>query len=71
MEEKAGCPPEGTRLKIGHDLWKVTEVNILSRKLTIQANEGRTMYVPVEEVHFNNDTGYWEVSGEFQEEFLQ
>lgn len=71
VEEKAGCPPEGTRLKIGHDLWKVTEVNILSRKLTIQANEGRTMYVPAEEVYFNNDTGYWEVSGEFQEEFLQ
>lgn len=71
VEEKAGCPPEGTRLKIGHDLWKVTEVNILSRKLTIQANEGRTMYVPTEEVYFNNDTGYWEVSGEFQEEFLQ
>ncbi len=71
VEEKAGCPPEGTRLKIGHDLWKVTEVNILSRKLTIQANEGRTMYIPSEEVYYNNDTGYWEVSEDFQEEFLQ
>ena len=71
VEEKAGCPPEGTRLKIGRDLWKVTEVNILSRKLTILGGEGRVAYIPAEEVSFNDETHFWEVSEEFQEEFLQ
>ena len=70
MEEKAGCPPEGTRLKIDHDLWRVTEVNILSRKLLCQASEGRTIFVPFEEVSFNGETGYWEVSQEFQDELF-
>lgn len=70
MEEKAGCPPEGTRLRIDHDLWRVTEVNILSRKLLCQASEGRTMFIPFEEVYFNGETGYWEVSQEFQDELF-
>lgn len=70
MEEKAGCPPEGTRLKIEHELWRVTEVNILSRKLLCQASEGRTIFVPFEEVSFNGETGYWEVSQEFQDELF-
>lgn len=70
LEEKASCPPEGTRLRLGHDLWKVTEVNILSHKLTVQAQEGQTMFIPLSEVSYNADTGYWEVSEDFQEDFL-
>ncbi|MBQ2258640.1 MAG: hypothetical protein II339_00080, partial [Spirochaetales bacterium] len=70
MEEKAGCPPEGTRLKIEHDLCRVMEVNILSRKLLCQASEGRTIFIPFEEVSFNGETGYWEVSQEFQDELF-
>lgn len=70
MEEKAGCPPEGTKLKIGHELWKVSEVNILSRKLTILGSEGRTAFIPIEEVFFEEETGFWQISEEYIEEYL-
>ncbi len=71
MEEKAGCPQEGTRLRLGRDLWKVVEVNILSRKLTLEANEGRTMFLPFEDVYYDDDTSQWHVSQDFIDEFLE
>lgn len=72
MEEKAGCPPEGTKLKMEHEMWRVSEVNILSRKITCLAIDGRSISIPFDEVSFNSDTGYWEVSEEYQEEaFLE
>ena len=70
MEEKASCPPEGTRIKIEHELWRVSEINILSRTITLMASEGRTLSVPSEEISFNSATGYWELSEEYQEELF-
>lgn len=70
MEEKAGCPPEGTRLKIDHELWKVDEVNILSRKIICLANDGRMMSIPFEEVSFDSSSGFWIVSQEYQDELF-
>ena len=70
MEEKASCPPEGTRLKIINELWRVKEVNILSRKLTLQASDARTIMIPFEEVYYDDETGYWEVYEEYQEELF-
>lgn len=70
VEEKAGCPPEGTRIKLDHELWRVSEVNILSRKITMQASEGRTISIPFSEISFNSATGFWEVSEEYQEELF-
>ena len=70
VEEKASCPPEGTKLKLGRDIWKVTEVNILSRTLTVQAQEGQSAYIPLSEVEYDSSTGYWVVSEEFQEDWL-
>lgn len=70
LEEKAGCPPEGTRIRIDRELWKVTEVNILSRKISLAASEGRTISVPFDEIWYNDETGYWEVSEEYQEEYF-
>ena len=65
-----GCPPEGTRIRIDHDLWRVNEINILSRMITLTASEGRTISVPFEEISQNSETGYWEVSEEYQEELF-
>ena len=70
MEEKAGCPPEGTRIKIDRELWRVSEINILSRKITVAGSEGRTLQIPFEEIAYNNETGYWDVSEEYQEEIF-
>ncbi len=70
LEEKAGCPPEGTRIKLDHELWKVTEVNILSRKISLLGSEGRTIMIPFDEIWYNDETGYWQVSDEYQEELF-
>ena len=70
LEEKASYPPEGTRLKIGHELWKVTEVNILSHKIAVLGSEARSMYIPISEIQYDSESGYWNVSQEFQEDML-
>ncbi len=70
MEEKASCPPEGTKIKIDHELWRVSEINILSHMITLSASEGRTLSVPSEEISFNSVTGYWELSEEYQEDLF-
>ena len=54
LEEKASYPPEGTRLKIGHELWNVTEVNILSHKIAVLGSEDRSMYIPISEIHYDS-----------------
>ncbi len=69
-EEKLSYPPEGSRLKIGNELFRVQEVNILSHKISVSGNEGRSFLVPREEVYFNSDSGHWEVNRDFQEELL-
>lgn len=70
MEEKSNCPSEGSRLKLDHELWRVSEVNILSRKITVQGSEGRTLYIPFEEVFFNDEAKRWEVSEDWQDEIF-
>ncbi len=71
MEEKAGYPPEGTRIKIDRELWKVTEINILSRKLHLQASEGRSLYVPLEYISYDSQTGFWNIDEDYIEEILE
>lgn len=69
-EEKQAYPPEGSRLRIGGELFRVHEVNILSHKITVSGSEGRSFLVPREEVYLNPDSGHWEVNREFQDELL-
>lgn len=71
MEEKAGYPPEGTRIKIDRELWKVSEVNILSRKIHLQGSEGRSLYIPLEYVIYDSETGFWNVDPDYLEDILE
>ena len=70
MEEKAGAPPEGTKLKIDHDIWRVSEVNILSHKLTCVTFDGRQIFIPFDEVYFDGESGFWEVYQDYQDELF-
>ncbi len=70
VEEKKQYPPQGSRLKVGHDLMRVTEVNILSRQITVSGSEGRMLNVPQSAVHYNSENSRWEVEKEWMEEFL-
>lgn len=70
VEEKANCPPEGSRIKLDRELWRVSTINILSRKITVSGSEGRSVNIPFEYIYFNSDTGHWEVDEEFEEELF-
>ena len=69
-EEKQAYPPEGAKIKLGNEIFRVQEVNILSHKMTLTGSEGRSYSVPREEVYFDTDTGHWEVDRTYQEELL-
>ena len=70
VEEKRNYPPEGSKLKIGYDLMKVSEVNILSKRITLTASEGRMLSIPHSAVFFNEETSRWEITKEYADEFL-
>ena len=70
VEEKANCPAEGTRIKIGYELWRVSEVNILSHKILMQDIDGRILYVPFDEIFYNEENEHWEISEEFVKEIF-
>ena len=70
VEEKQAYPSEGSRLKIGGDLFKVTEINILSHKMTVSGPDSQQYQIPRDELSYNYDKGRWEVSQQFQDELL-
>ncbi len=70
IEEKQSYPPEGSRIKIGGELYKVQEINILSKSMTLTGPEGGVLTLPRTEVRWSDKTGHWEVSKKFESEFL-
>lgn len=70
VEEKKQYPPEGSRLKVGFDLMKITEVNILSKRISLSGAEGRMLSLPCAAVFFNEETSRWEITKEWANEFL-
>lgn len=70
-EARRDFPPAGSRLKVEHDLMKVTEVNVLSRKISLSGPEGRSLVIPREAVWYDNDASRWEVTREFMETLVQ
>ena len=69
-EEKQNYPSQGSRLKVGGDLMKVTEVNILSKQITLSGSEGRITNLPQAALVFNDHANRWEVKREYVAEFL-
>ncbi len=70
LEEKRHLPPEGSRLKIQHELMKISEVNILSRKISLVGSEGRHLSIPFTAVLYNENNSRWEVDRGYLDEFL-
>ncbi|MFA5513796.1 MAG: regulatory iron-sulfur-containing complex subunit RicT [Sphaerochaetaceae bacterium] len=69
-EEKKKLPPEGSRIKVQHELMKITEVNILSRKISLSGSDGRFMTLPFTALCLNDDTSRWEIDKKYVDEFL-
>ncbi len=70
VEEKQNLPSEGSRMKVLRDLMKITEVNILTKKISLVGPEGRYLTIPFSAVFYNDDTSHWEIAKEYLDEFL-
>ncbi len=70
LEEKQAYPAEGSRLKIAGDMFKVTEINILSHMMTVSGPEGRQLVIPRDELYYNHEKSRWEVSQRYIDEIL-
>lgn len=70
LEEKQNLPPEGSRLKVQHELMRITEVNILSKKISLTGHEGRYLTIPFSAVQHNKESSRWEIKQSYLEEFL-
>jgi len=70
-EEKRKWPAEGSRLKIGEELCRIHEVNIISRKIYVYAGDGRMFSVPFSFLQQDADSGRWHVHEQFLEESEQ
>ncbi len=66
-EARQEFPPVGSRLKLDQDLMRVTDINVLSRKISLSGAEGRFLVVPASAVYYDGSTSRWEVTREFQE----
>jgi len=70
VEEKRKYPPEGSKMKVGFELMKVSEVNILSKRILLSGSEGRMLTIPHSAVFFNEEASRWEITKEYTDEFL-
>ena len=62
-EEKRGLPHEGSRVKFEETLFRITEVNVLTRKIRIEG-DGRVMELPTERFYQDDQTQRWMVGAE-------
>ena len=59
QEEKRKLPPEGSRIQWDGATFKVTEVNIFSKRIRLSGNDGRQLDLSTAEVEFNKETRGW------------
>ncbi len=61
-EEKKHLPAEGSKIKYQGKLFKVREVNILSKYIRIDSQDGRFRDLPFCSFHRSEQTGRWEIT---------
>jgi cell fate regulator YaaT (PSP1 superfamily) len=60
-ESKRNVPSEGARLHYQNELFKVTEVNIFSRKVRMAGESGRVMDIPFDRFSRDPEDRHWQV----------
>ncbi len=70
VEEKRKYPSEGSKIKVGFELMKITDINILRKKITLLGPEGRILSIPHSAVIFNEGASRWEITKEYSAEYL-
>jgi len=58
--ERKKVPSEGTRIYSNGYSYRVMDVNLLKRTVTLTSEEGGVMEIPISEFNFNNAKGAWE-----------
>jgi cell fate regulator YaaT (PSP1 superfamily) len=64
LEEKHKYPSAGNRILSGEDQFKVLDVNVITKKITVISTDGRFFMVPGEYLTRNN-SGKWTISESF------
>ena len=70
VEEKKGLPAEGSKLRILHETMRISDVNILSRKITVTSIDGRSISIPFNKLTFDTQHHRWDVDRAYLEEIL-
>ena len=60
-EEKKKLPSEGSKISFEDAIYRVTEVNILSKRIHLSTNDGRSLDLPVERFHYADGEGGWRI----------
>ncbi len=61
-EEKKRFPNEGSRIQWDGAVFRVTDVNIFSRRVCLNGNDGRCLNLGLGEISYNQDTRAWELN---------
>jgi len=70
VEEKLKYPQEGSKLKIGRELMKVAEVNVITKKLLLVAVDGRMLNIDATKTKYNEESKFWVVDKEYVKQLL-
>ena len=60
-EEKRGLPREGSRVQFEDTLFRITDVNVLTRKIRVEG-DGRVMELPIDRFYQDKKSQRWMVS---------
>jgi len=58
---RRNLPSEGSRLRVGEQLFKVQDVNIFSRTIKLAGEEGKTLTLGFDQVAYDQQAGQWQV----------
>ena len=63
-EEKRHVPSQGNRIRIDEETWKVSDVNILAKRIRLVSYEGGSMELPFSRFVRKEGKGEWTVTPE-------
>ncbi len=61
-EEKKKYPNEGSKIKVQDEIFRVSDVNILSKIMKMVGNDGRTVEVPLSNISRGPGKNSWQIS---------
>jgi cell fate regulator YaaT (PSP1 superfamily) len=60
-EEKKKLPGEGYKIAYDGSIFKITEINILSKTVKLLSDDGRLLEIPSSRIYYDNGSGKWKI----------